>query len=149
MNLKNKGFTLIELIIAIIIVAILSIVSVNIYRTLLMRSVATEGKTLAGMIIKAEKLYWVEYETFYGQGIKASSDSVLGIDARANKYFLDFEIISATNSSLLVQLEAPNPYQGLKLTVTIDGMSKEKDMKASIKLYDTGYSTTETIDVDL
>ena len=149
---NNKGFSLTELIIAIIVVAILSIVSVNIYRALLMRSVSTEGKTLASMILKAEKLYWVEYGRFYGgdlSDIEISSDSVLGIDARANKYFRTFEINLADESNLHVVSKAPVPYEGLELRLTVDGMSQEKDTKPFIRLYDTKHSETETIEVEL
>ena len=153
MNLvNNKGFSLTELIIAIIVVAILSIVSVNIYRALLMRSVSTEGKTLAGMILKAEKLYWVEYGKFYGGGlsdIEISSDSILGIDARANKYFRTFEIDLADESSLHVISRAPVPYEGLELRLNVDGMSQGEDVKPVIRLYDTRYSREDTIEVEL
>ena len=152
MNLNNKkGLSLIELIIAVIIVGILSIVSVNIYRTLLMRAVSTEGKALAGMLIRAEKVYWVEYGTFYGKGlIGISSDSVLGIDIRANKYFRTFEIHDASTVGLWIQSKAPVPYDGLELVIKIENdMSQERDAKPIIQLYDMKHSSTTTIEIEL
>ena len=75
--LKKTGFTLLELITVIIIIGILALVAIQVYRVLLMRAIATEGKTLMGTIARAEKTYYVENGTFYGY--KSPSAEELGI----------------------------------------------------------------------
>jgi type IV pilus assembly protein PilE len=88
---KIKGFTLVELVIVIVIVAILSIVAVPIYRGYVRRSIATEGKTLLGSILTAEKVYLAEFAN-YKVLDETTLDEELEIDTRANKYFTSFAI---------------------------------------------------------
>ena len=136
-NLKNKGMTLMELIIVIIIIAILAIVSINVYRTLLFRSVSTEAKALMGTVAKAEKLYWVERGAFYAPpNGEISYDDILGVDARANKYFRTFEIIEI-DPGLNAKSTAQAPYEGLVLSLTIDNMLNN-DTKATMVLTNNG-----------
>lgn len=63
---KSRGFSLTELVITVIIVGILALIAMFVYKILIMRAVATEGKALMGAIGRAEKTYWVENGTFYG-----------------------------------------------------------------------------------
>ncbi len=101
--MKNlKGFTLVELVITIAIVIILSVISVPIYRGYVDKSKMAEGYSLLGIILSAEKAYYSEYGTFLhdeatstGNGKISSTEWVLGIDARGNKYFTSFIVGSA------------------------------------------------------
>ena len=85
----NKGFTLVELVIVIVIVGILSIVAVPIYRGYTRKSMLTEGKSLISAIEKQEKIYYVEFANYLP--VSATS-TALDIDARANKYFTSFQV---------------------------------------------------------
>ena len=149
LKIKNNGFSLTELIIAIVIISILAIVAVNVYRVLLFKAVSTEAKTMVGLIARAEKLYWVEYGTFYApQGYEPTGyDDVLGVDARANNYFQTFQIMTGDETSLWVQSEIDHPYNGLVLILTIHGMSEDSDAKATM-IIQKDNEFTDPIDID-
>lgn len=84
---KTKGFTLVELIIVIVIVGILSIVAVPIYRGYTLKSKMTEGKSFAGSIITAQRVYYAEFGEWYSIGSWVEEDIILGVDAKQNTYF--------------------------------------------------------------
>ena len=89
----KKGFTLVELVITIAIVIILSVISVPIYRGYVDKAKMSEGYSLLGLILSAQKSYYSEYGNFYvssGSNMWTNNDTVLGIDARSNKYFTRF-----------------------------------------------------------
>lgn len=88
---KLKGFTFVELVTVITIVSILSLTSVIAYKEYLKKAVYTEGKSLVASIIKAQKIYYAQHNTFYGFSGNFSQE--LDIDARNNKYFKFFETI--------------------------------------------------------
>lgn len=88
----SRGFTMVELIIVIVIVAILSIVAVPVYRSYVRRAMTTEASALLGAINKAQKIYFAEYGGFYTTPL-TSFDEILDVDARANKYFTSFFIV--------------------------------------------------------
>ncbi len=88
---RLKGFTLVELVITIAIVIILSVISVPIYRGYVNKAMMSEGYSLLGVILSAQKAYYSEYGNFLREqemsGIWTCFETVLGIDARGNKYF--------------------------------------------------------------
>ncbi len=90
---RQRGFTLVELVIVIAIVIILSVVSVPIYRGYIDKAKMSEGYALLGAIVSAQKNYYSEHGNFLGGVIgKTSFHSIFGIDARGNKYFSCFQI---------------------------------------------------------
>ena len=91
--MKNKGFTLVELVITIAIVIILSVVSVPIYEGYVEKAMLSEGYGLLGLIVSAQKAYYSEYGNFLKYADSSGTtnyDPVLGVDARGNKYFTLF-----------------------------------------------------------
>ncbi len=64
MKKQIKGFTIVELVIAIVIVAILSIVSVPIYQYHVERARLTEALTVLRAIADANTLYYLENKTW-------------------------------------------------------------------------------------
>ena len=95
--MKNKGFTLVELVITIAIVIILSVVSVPIFRGYTRNAKMTEGYALLGTILSAQKAYYSQHGGFFpdNQGSPkgldvTANEEALGIDARGNKYFTFF-----------------------------------------------------------
>ena len=93
-----KGFSLVELVITIAIIAVLSMVSVPIYKNYVLNSKFTEGYVLLGSIKEAQIMYYSEYLRFisYTYG---PNNNILGIDTRANKYFTTFYINAADTVS--------------------------------------------------
>jgi len=91
---KNRGFTLVELVIVIVIVGILSIVAVPIYRGYTRKAMLTEGKSLISAVENQEKIYYVEFAKYYSAA-QTAFDTILDIDARANKYFTAFQVTVA------------------------------------------------------
>ena len=98
--MKRKAFTLVELVIVIIIVGILSLVAVPIYKKYVERAKITEALACASQIAIAQKIYWMEYSSFYqsysgsvdsiNRSNAVSNDTYLGIDIRNNKYWTLF-----------------------------------------------------------
>ncbi|MBQ3834208.1 MAG: prepilin-type N-terminal cleavage/methylation domain-containing protein [Elusimicrobia bacterium] len=92
---NKKAFTLVEVVITITLIAILSAISVPIYKDYIYKAQLTEGYTLCAKIRDAQIQYYNEYGYFisayssYGNQFTCY-DKVLDIDARANKYFTEF-----------------------------------------------------------
>ena len=94
-----SGFTLVELVITIAIVIILSVISVPIYRGYVDKAKMSEAYALFGVILSAQKAYFSEYGNFLyckdssaGEEAWTNNETILGIDARGNKYFTWFHI---------------------------------------------------------
>ncbi|WP_413853973.1 type IV pilin protein [Candidatus Ruminimicrobium bovinum] len=164
---NNKGFTLTELIITIVIVGILSIIATYVYRVLLFKAVATEGKALMGSIANAEKTYYVQYGHFYGCDLpegdtegrtaalgeggawgERSYDPILGVDARGNTYFKNFKFVSATNDGVYVESKTNKPYKDLGLVLQISGMSTSSEGNVTISLYKWDENNITPIDIN-
>ncbi len=94
---RNRGFSLIELVLVISIIMVLSLVSGPIYRNHANKSRQTEGYALLGTIRSAQENYYGEYGYFYYPGSCpggysfTDNDPVLGIDARMNKFYKMFK----------------------------------------------------------
>ena len=102
-NENNKGFTLVELIVIIVIVGILSIVGQIVFKSYTKQAVLTEGRSLMSMILTAQKNYYVEYSNVY---LRPSAwndwtieDFVLDIDASSCKYFTAFTVSNEEDGS--------------------------------------------------
>lgn len=100
---KNKGFTLVELVIVIIIVGILSIVSLTIYRKNINKAKMTEGKALLSAIIDAEEIrysnpnfesnsYFTTNNAFV-TSVSPSTTGSISLNSAGNKYFRSFYIV--------------------------------------------------------
>ena len=99
MNLKiknKKGFSLTEVIITVLIIAILGAISGPIYNSYSTKSKQAEGYLLLGTIKDAQMKHYNDCDSFLchkDSGISmgfSCNDNTLGIDARANKYYTVF-----------------------------------------------------------
>ena len=95
---KIKGFTLIELIIAVILIGILSLVGVVTYRGYRQRAIETEAKMMLGKLHEAQQVYYVRNKEYLSGLSGTSNDTSLGVDFRKNKYFKTFTVVSVVNS---------------------------------------------------
>ena len=131
--MKNKkGFTLIELVIVVIIVAILTVISGVIYKNHVRKAKMVEGKTLLNTIADSQDVYYSENEIYYStQGNSFyNTDSTLMIDARPNKYFRQFRTENKTTYALIITKDTEG-----KITMTMTLSSKGAP---TISIKDTG-----------
>ncbi|MDD5020695.1 MAG: prepilin-type N-terminal cleavage/methylation domain-containing protein [Endomicrobiaceae bacterium] len=108
-----KGFTLIELIIVIVIIGILTVVALPIYRGYVKKAMATEGKSLLGTVLTAQKLYFSEFNHF----VAGDESLLLGVDPIANKYFTTFTL-SGDNAGFTATTAGSGNATGISLTLT-------------------------------
>ena len=115
---KRKGFTLVELVIVIVIVGVLSIVAVPIYRGYTRKAMVTEGKSLLGSILNAEKIYFAEHSNYkeIPNASPTNFDMELDVDARSNKYFTDF-VVDVSGDTFTAQSAGYGGASGIVLTV--------------------------------
>ena len=115
--MNNKyGFTMTELIIALIIVAILAIIAIPAYRGYVKKGIATEGKALLGEINAAQQIYYSRNGQYYAGTAGQQYGSSFGVDARRNKYFTSYELISKDDTTGEF-IYRTNEYKGHALTL--------------------------------
>jgi len=166
-NLKKAGFSLTEVIITIIIVGILALVAIQVHKVLVIRAIASEGKTLMGAIATAEKAYWVENGTFYGYSGPAdsqsdpqdhpqtdatkegapwgprSNDPILGVDATGNKYFSKFVLSTGSDYEVFAYSQIEKPFNGIQAILSMNMDQNSTDVnkaKTVIQVKDTGHN---------
>ena len=107
MKKAQAGFTLIELVIVIIIVAILAAASVPIYRNYVRRAVAAEGTAMAGSVLAAARVYFTEHQgavAIVPMPFTAAQDMALpqpnlGVNPSSNRYFKTFTVTAMTRNA--------------------------------------------------
>jgi len=110
---NKKGFTITELAVVLVIVAILALVAVPIYRRYVREAVANEGRALVGEIAAAQEIYFARYGRFFHGTAGMSFSDLFGVDARRNRYFRFF-YVSATDTGFTVVTDA----EGITLNLT-------------------------------
>ena len=115
-KLKTKGFTLVELAITVAIIVILSSISVPIYKDYIGQAKKAEAYTLLAAVRDAQVAYFNQYGNFWYNnpgtaGVFTPYDSVLGVDARTNKYFTLFVPGKGYNQEVKYQFKSA-AYEG-------------------------------------
>ncbi len=111
-NRKNKGFTLIELMVVVIIVGILAAVAVPIYRANIKKAAASEGAALLGSVLTAEKVYYAENNTY------TTDKDDLDVEVAGNKYFTDYTVSSADANGFTATTSGTGGAAGVTVTMT-------------------------------
>lgn len=115
--MKNKfGFSLTELVITLIIVAILAIVAIPIYRGYVKKGIATEGKSLLGEINAAQQIYYTRHGKYFAGTAGTQYSRALGVDAERNKYFTAWNIDTSADGQSFTAYT--NSAEGHKLTLS-------------------------------
>lgn len=109
---NKRGFTLTELIITLIIVAILALILIPAYRGYVKRGIATEGKALLGEINAAQQIYYSRNGQYFAGTAGQQMGASFGVDARRNKYFKSYHTVSDGD-----KYTAYTEYEGKKLTL--------------------------------
>ncbi len=110
---SQKGFTLIELVIVIVIIGILTVIALPIYRGYAKKAMATEGKSLLGTVLTAQKLYFSEHSHF----ANGAQSSLLHVEPVANKYFTSFSL-TGNNTGFTATTAGIGNATGISLTLT-------------------------------
>ena len=114
--LRKKGFTLIELMVVVIIVGILAAVAVPMYRANVRRSMASEGKALAGSVKTAERVYYSEHNNY-----TTTFSQLDGVDYTDNKYFTTAPTITGSTTTFTVTVTGSGDAAGVTVTLDEDG----------------------------
>lgn len=115
--MKNKfGFSLTELVITLIIVAILAIVAIPIYRGYVKKGIATEGKSLLGEINAAQQIYYTRHGKYFAGTAGTQYSRALGVDAERNKYFTAWNIDTSDDGQSFTAYT--NSAEGHQLTLS-------------------------------
>lgn len=119
-NILKKGFSVTELVVSLIMIAILAIVTVSFYNSYVRKAMSTEASALLGAINTAQKIYLSEYNKFYTTPV-TSFDRNLEVDARSNKYFTSFVITYNSSENLCYAVtEGNGAASGISATLITD-----------------------------
>ncbi|MDY6856640.1 MAG: prepilin-type N-terminal cleavage/methylation domain-containing protein [Thermodesulfobacteriota bacterium] len=114
---RQKGFTLIELMVVIIIIGVLASVAIPLYLGYTEDSRKADGKTLLGTIITAEKTYYIKNATFTDS--QADLESFLGDLGEAEQKW-DINLSGASDNGFTVRVEGKSgtDFEGLWVEVS-------------------------------
>ncbi len=120
--IREKGFTLIELIVTVMIVGILTALAVPIFRQNVKKAMATEGYSLIGSIKTIERIYFSEHYKYTSNWGDISGD----IDINNNKYFNTAPIINAIgtedNATFNATVAGSGDASGINIFLSNEGL---------------------------
>ncbi len=131
MDKKIAGFTLLEMIIVLIILAILSVVGGSQFFLIIEKSRSAEPKMQLGQLRKAEMLYYMDQGTYTPNISELSINSALPSDCSQVTHFFSYSIPTATAAAFTLRADrctsggkppsGPNYYISLDSTDTWSG----------------------------
>ena len=115
---KMKGFTIIEVVMAMLLVAVLSLISVPIYQKYIRGSTIVEGKALVMTIASSERIYNAENGAYLAVAV-TNVEPLLDIDSRMNSYFKDFRVAlgGGVDFTVITTGEAGSEAAGIIITL--------------------------------
>ena len=100
MRLRNSGWTLLELIAALAIVAVLTAIALPSYRYVMMKSRRAEGKVFLQTLMAAEERFYAATNRY------ANSTAALGVSAESTGKFYNAESFELSRDGQLVTIFA-------------------------------------------
>jgi len=88
----HAGFTLVELTVTVVVVALLAAVAVPIYRGHAKRAMAAEGMGLVSAIRTAQRIWFAEYNTYTDNWLDIAGQ----VDYSKNRYFFTAPTLTAS-----------------------------------------------------
>jgi len=104
MKRSNKGFTLIELMIVVVIVGVLSALAVPRFMRAATKSKQSEAREILKQIYTMERAYFIEHETYILNGVTASAANPLAYSVIA------IEIMPSARYSYTITMPNPNQF---------------------------------------
>ena len=133
-NIKNQGFTLVELLIVIVIIAILTVVSLVAYNGLQNQAKTSAAKSAADAVAKKAELYNTS-NSRYPEKLSDLTDKTVGTSSESQTgepYYLDASTVKSGSVA-----SAPEEANTIEYSVCPDNKG------AKIKYYNFSKSTSE------
>jgi type IV pilus assembly protein PilE len=121
---KNKGFTLVELMITVAIVGILASIAIPAYSDHVAKSRRADAKAALSQLAQAMERYYTEKSTYVGATVGSGANAIFPseapLDGGTKYYDLSISAQTATNFQVTATPKGPQAGDG-NLTLNLDG----------------------------